>query len=148
MNFYHTCAGQVIYKSISSVRSIVRLLQPDQLRRLQHLSVAPVQFQEDISGVDILVHTVGSDIFATKIISDADDYRYASRQGTPPHLEATRLPLEIEERGFQLAAHLDLLFAGIDLRRTAAVNTTASKSILHRHLRSMRAKRDSRSAPR
>ncbi|MBA3946114.1 MAG: hypothetical protein H0X37_16315 [Herpetosiphonaceae bacterium] len=114
--FYDQCDGRVIYKSISSVRSIVRRLTPTAFDRLVRLPFAPVQFQEYIAGDDIRVHVVGSDVFATRIVSEADDYRYARNNGGGVSLTATTMPPKIGEDCIALAEMLQLPFAGIDLR--------------------------------
>jgi hypothetical protein len=108
---------QVIYKSTSGVRSRVRALATDV--QLNEVRSCPTQFQRRIDGTDVRVHVVGAEIFATRIDSDADDYRYASAQGLPrPRLTAVDLPDEVAERCQVLATRLALVVAGIDLRRT------------------------------
>ena len=111
--------GRVIFKSISGVRSIVRALGDDDLRRLDRIRACPVQFQQFVPGRNVRVHTVGGGAFATAITTDATDYRYARAQGEdPPVLEAVDLSDEVAARAIALAAALDLPFAGIDLKIT------------------------------
>jgi glutathione synthase/RimK-type ligase-like ATP-grasp enzyme len=110
--------GQVIYKSASGVRSIVRRLDPDQLARLDLLRDGPAQFQAFIPGDNIRVHTVGERVFATRIESEAVDYRYAHADGLTAKLEPVTLPRTVEAACLRLARAFDLLFAGIDLKRT------------------------------
>lgn len=110
--------GKLIFKSVSSERSVVKRLARADLRRLDRIRHCPVQFQEYVSGQDIRVHTVGGEVFATAIASSGVDYRYASRvDGEPPTLSAIELPDEVAERCLGLTAMLELEFAGIDLRR-------------------------------
>ncbi len=110
---------RVIYKSISSVRSIVQTLNKKDLERLDSIRWCPVQFQEFVEGTNIRVHTVGTEVFATAIITDTTDYRYASRQGdSPVELKATVLPIELTRRCVRLSQALGLAFAGIDLKIT------------------------------
>ena len=118
LRFYQECQGEVIYKSLSGIRSIVRLLQPDQLSRLPLLRYGPAQFQAFIHGEDVRVHTVGDQIFATLVHSDAVDYRYARREGRDVSMEPTGLPPAVAESCLKLARHLELPLTGIDLRRT------------------------------
>ncbi len=109
----------VVYKSISGVRSIVRTLQEEDLSRLNRIRWCPTQFQEYIEGNDIRVHTIGGEVFAAEIISNATDYRYANSQvGDPAELKPIRLPLELEEKCIKLSEALGLAFAGIDLKIT------------------------------
>lgn len=109
---------EVIYKSISGVRSIVSRLRPEHRERLDDLAWCPTQFQQWVPGRDHRVHVVGGEVFAVEIVSDADDYRYAARQGTTAELRAARLPLDVADRAVATAAYLGLPLAGLDLRRT------------------------------
>lgn len=108
----------VVYKSISGVRSIVRHFGPQQAERLPLLRHGPAQFQERIRGVDIRVHVVAERAFATCIETPSIDYRYAGSDGQPIVMQPTELPCEIEQRCIALTKRLGLLFAGIDLKET------------------------------
>lgn len=110
--------GRVIFKSTSSVRSIVRELTDDNLSLLGRVRSLPTQFQEHVEGVDVRVHVVGTRVFATEITSQAIDYRYAGRDGEAIAMQDITLPTEIEQRCVELSALLDLPLCGIDLRRT------------------------------
>jgi len=109
--------GRVIYKSVSSVRSIVSRLAPVDEARLADVATCPTQLQAYVEGQDVRVHVVGDRVFPCAVRSDADDYRYARRQGATTELEACKLPPAIEARCRELAARLGFLLAGIDLRR-------------------------------
>ncbi|HEY0555732.1 MAG TPA: RimK domain-containing protein ATP-grasp [Thermoanaerobaculia bacterium] len=108
----------VIYKSISSTRSVVSRLGPEQMSRLEDLHWCPTQFQECVPGIDHRVHVVGEEVFACAIKSSADDFRYAAQQGGETEMRACELPADCAQRCRALSAHLDLPFAGIDLRLT------------------------------
>ncbi len=110
--------GDVIYKSASGVRSIVRRVGADQLARLDLLRHGPAQFQAFIPGRNVRVHTVGERIFATAIESGAVDYRYAHVDGQTTDLEPVVLPAAVADACQRLARTFDLLFAGIDLKQT------------------------------
>ncbi len=110
--------GTVIYKSLSSVRSIVTRLTPAHRSRLHDITACPTQFQQYIPGRDYRVHVVGEEIFACEIVSAADDYRYAHRQGLAVDLRPYTLPIACAKRCQTLAAALDFVVAGIDLRCT------------------------------
>jgi glutathione synthase/RimK-type ligase-like ATP-grasp enzyme len=114
---FHDRHGRVIYKSVSGIRSIVRELDAPALDRLERVRSLPTQFQAYVEGVDVRVHVVGERCFATEIASEATDYRYSHRDGRPAILDATRVPLPVEERCVAVAARLGLPFCGIDLRR-------------------------------
>jgi len=108
----------VIYKSISGVRSIVSKVTTAHRERLQDVASCPTQFQEFVAGVDHRVHVVGDEIYACRIQSDADDYRYASRQDCEASIEACELPADLNERCLALTRELGLHVAGLDLRLT------------------------------
>ncbi len=110
--------GDVIYKSISGVRSQVSRLKPEHSARLDHLTWCPTQFQQYVPGQDYRVHVVGKHIFACEISSGADDYRYSVDLSESPILRPGYLPLNIQKRCQALALSLNLPLAGIDLRQT------------------------------
>ncbi|HEY2716929.1 MAG TPA: hypothetical protein VGI73_11990 [Solirubrobacterales bacterium] len=110
---------RVIYKSISGVRSIVQTFGEDDLERLELIRWCPVQFQAHVPGTDVRAHVIGEEVIATAVSSEATDYRYAARQsGRGAEMRAVELPDEVAERCVELAADLELPFAGIDLRIT------------------------------
>ncbi len=109
--------GEVIFKSISGVRSIVRRLDESAAGRLGRLRDLPTQFQELVRGIDVRVHVVGEQVFATEVRSAAVDYRYARRDGLNAELAEVTLPGDIGRRCVDLAAALNLPLCGIDLRR-------------------------------
>lgn len=110
--------GAVIYKSVSGVRSIVSRLGPEHRERLEDVAWCPTQFQAWVPGRDFRVHVIGAEVFAVEVVSDATDYRYASRQGAGCVLQSATLPPEIAERAHRTATALRLPVVGIDLRRT------------------------------
>lgn len=116
--FIEEANGDVIYKSISGIRSIVRRPGPEQLRRLHLLDNGPAQFQAFIPGDNVRVHTIGDRLFATEVKTEAVDYRYAARDGLPIEMTETMLPPHVEHACFALTRRLGLVMAGIDLKRT------------------------------
>ena len=86
--FYEQWNGEVIYKSLSGIRSIVRRLQAEQFARLSLLPNGPAQFQAFIPGENVRVHTVGDHVFATRVYSEAVDYRDAARNGHQVRMES------------------------------------------------------------
>ena len=109
---------RVIYKSISSVRSIVRTLDDCDLERLDHMRWCPTQFQEFVEGYNVRVHVVGNKVFATAVSTDATDYRYAYEMGGQTKLQATDLSNDLAERCVRLSQTLELEVCGIDLKIT------------------------------
>jgi hypothetical protein len=78
---FHQQHRRVIYKSISGVRSITHTLEAEDFERFDCIRSCPTQFQVFVEGANVLVHTVGSTLFATAIYTQATDSRYAQRQG-------------------------------------------------------------------
>jgi glutathione synthase/RimK-type ligase-like ATP-grasp enzyme len=114
--FHARHQGQIIYKSCSSVRSIVSRLARLDGERLARLATCPTQFQPYIPGPEFRVHVIGSQVFGHRITTEADDYRYAGADGS--HIEGWDVPKALASRLRALAASLALSMAGIDLRRT------------------------------
>ncbi len=110
--------GQVIYKSVSGLRSVVSRLTDDKLERIDAVRRCPTQFQEYVAGVDHRVHVIGDDVFACTIEHDADDYRFAGAAGRRVEKKAVDLDAGDAERLVKLVRSLELQVAGIDLRRT------------------------------
>jgi glutathione synthase/RimK-type ligase-like ATP-grasp enzyme len=108
--------GAIIYKSMSGVRSIVKTLDDNDLARLENIRWCPVQFQALVPGIDMRVHVVDQAVFATEIVSDVTDYRYARQSGGSASLRAVDIDDDLAGRCVALTAGLGLSFAGIDLR--------------------------------
>jgi hypothetical protein len=106
---------RVIYKSVSGIRSIVSRLTPEHMQRFDDIASCPTQFQEYVPGTEYRAHVVGEEVFACTIISDADDYRYATE---PVDMQACALPSDVAARCRTLAGSMNLLLAGLDLRCT------------------------------
>jgi glutathione synthase/RimK-type ligase-like ATP-grasp enzyme len=115
---YEEYNGEVILKSISGIKSIVRKLNAEYLGRLPLLRNGPTQFQAFIVGDDIRVHVVGDRCFATRIQCASVDYRFAWQEGIPLKMEPVALDAEVESRCLRLSQKLGLTFAGIDLKET------------------------------
>ncbi|TQK01273.1 RimK family alpha-L-glutamate ligase [Herbaspirillum sp. SJZ107] len=107
---------RVIYKSTSSVRSIVRMLDDAALAQLDRVRALPTQFQQFIDGENVRVHVVGDAVFAARIVSEAVDYRYAGRDGLDVDMLSFQPPDDIVERCRVLARNLALPFCGIDFK--------------------------------
>jgi glutathione synthase/RimK-type ligase-like ATP-grasp enzyme len=116
--FYEEHSGKVIFKSIGGVRSIVRKLSPQYLKRLPLLRNGPTQFQALIAGDDIRVHVVADQCFATRIRCSSVDYRFAWKEGIPLEMEPTALSGEVASRCLRLTQKLGFTFAGIDLKES------------------------------
>jgi hypothetical protein len=104
-----------LYKSISSVRSIVRAVRYQDLDKMEQILWCPVQFQEYVPGINVRVHTVGRTIYASQIVTDAIDYRYAHLEGGRAEVFGITLSNDLVERCIGLAQSLGLHMSGIDL---------------------------------
>jgi glutathione synthase/RimK-type ligase-like ATP-grasp enzyme len=105
-------AGSAVYKSISSVRSIVHEVGNDHLQFLDDVRWCPTLFQKVVDGINYRVHVIGNELFAVKITSDQLDYRYGQTT-----MVSEGLPAEIAKKCFRLNDVLGLHFSGIDLMR-------------------------------
>lgn len=112
--------GRVVFKSTSSVRSIVQELTGVWVAGIDRIRFLPTQFQALIDGVDVRVHVVGDTIFPTEIRSQAVDYRYAARDDLETEMVPVTLEPAIEEACLDLSRRLKLPLCGIDLMRTPA----------------------------
>lgn len=110
--------GEVVYKSASATRSIVRRLGADRAGDLADVANCPTQFQEYVPGVDVRLHVLGTRTTALRIESDADDYRYAGWEGRGVHAAYYEPPAGIVELTAEMVGRMGLLFAGVDLRLT------------------------------
>ena len=106
--------GKTIFKSISSWRSIVHRYGELTRAHTDDVACCPTQFQGYVPGIDHRVHVLGNRIFAGRIESCADDYRYA--EGTT--IAAVELDPDVAARCIGLCGALGLVLAGVDLRRT------------------------------
>jgi len=110
---------KVIYKSISAVRSIVQVLRDEDMERLKFISMCPVQFQEYVDGLNVRVHVIGDELFATSVETDFTDYRYAAKFGSEAKLKPYTLDNKTAENCIKLSEGLGLDIAGIDLKVTS-----------------------------
>ena len=103
----------VIYKSMSATRSIVSRVSDAHDARLEDLHSCPTQFQRHVDGIDYRVHVVGRELFASRVTSDAIDYRYGHSA-----IEPADLPDDVKTRCLSLSDALGLPLSGIDLRHS------------------------------
>ena len=104
--------GRVIYKSMSSVRSVVQELDLRSLRTLG--TMGPALFQQRIIGRNVRVHVIGEETVACGIESEATDYRYGEARMT-----VCELPSDVTQKCVEVTRALGLELSGIDLMVTA-----------------------------
>ncbi len=115
---FHAQHRRVIYKSTSAHRSIVTEWHPRGSDELKKVRTLPTQFQALLVGMNVRVHVIGDRVFASEILTDALDYRYAHRDGHDNHMRPLELPGNIAEQCAVMTGALGLEFSGIDLLRT------------------------------
>jgi hypothetical protein len=114
---------ETIYKSNSSVRSIVDSVDHVEKDRLQFLQNCPVLFQRRIVGKDVRIHIVDASCFAAEIESDAVDYRYYRTRGSYSKMHVYEsVPTEIVERCISYAEERGVVLAGFDFKVDEAGN--------------------------
>jgi glutathione synthase/RimK-type ligase-like ATP-grasp enzyme len=108
-------AEGAIYKPSSGLRTRVRKVDRQLSRRLA-AGTTPILVQQFIKGVDVRVHTVGDEAYATRISGTAGtDYRFESAGA---QYEAITPPTDIQTRCAAVARAEGLLIAGFDFRVT------------------------------
>ena len=132
-SFFAECHGKLIFKSISGVRSKVRLMTKGDFGRLVLLENCPALFQDYLTGDNIRVHVIGERLFAVRIQCEAVDYRYAGEEGYSLTMVPAVLPEDIAANCIRLTKELGLSLSGIDLKETSPgeyycfeVNTSAA----------------------
>jgi glutathione synthase/RimK-type ligase-like ATP-grasp enzyme len=114
--------GQVVFKaflaSIEEWRE-TRLVEAEDLQRLDLLRYAPVIFQEYIPGVDLRITLVGEQVFAAEIDARHSSYPVDMRMVIGEgKVRAVDLPAELGERLLALQRRLGLVYGAVDMRRS------------------------------
>jgi len=112
----------VIYKIFAATHQVwreTRRLTDADLAHLDQLRLAPVIFQECVTGVaDIRVTVVGDDLFAMAIDGrDSDDIDFRLRMGKTGTW-ATTLPDDVASGLRRMMSHFGLAYGGADFRLT------------------------------
>ncbi len=98
-----------------------RLVEQEDLDRLELVRLAPVIFQEYIPGVDLRITMVGDDIFAAEIDARQTSYEVDMRMVVgEAKVAAVTLPAPVQHQLRQLQHRLGLVYGAIDMRRTDA----------------------------
>lgn len=114
--------GKTIFKpflaSIESWRE-TRIIEHDDLSRLDLVRYAPVIFQEYIEGVDLRITVVGDLVFAAEIDARKTSYPIDMRMVIGEAvMQSIQLPSEILKAVLELQRCLGLSYGAIDMRRT------------------------------
>lgn len=119
----HRGGGGVVFKpflaSIEDWRE-TRLVEAQDLARLDLVRLAPVIFQRCIQGVDLRVTVIGDAIFAAEIDARDSDYPTDMRMVIgQAKMRAVELPGALAERLRALMRRLGLVYGAIDLKQDA-----------------------------
>lgn len=128
LDFFDQCDGQVIYKLMGeqtnqvipqneNPRGVSTLpLRREDLPFIDQVSLSPHMFQRCIQkAYDFRVTVVGTEIFATRIDSQAGRGKIDWRHDYSVAMEPFELPDEISEKCFELTKRLGLNYGAIDL---------------------------------
>jgi glutathione synthase/RimK-type ligase-like ATP-grasp enzyme len=110
--------GDVVYKSISGVRSIVGRLTENRRSDLDDVAHCPTQFQEYIPGHDLRIHVFGDVVHALRIRGTCDDYRYPADHDAPLEVEQADVAPCWTAQLRSVVRQMGLVVAGIDFRVT------------------------------
>ncbi|MCI0742908.1 MAG: hypothetical protein L0Y72_28090, partial [Gemmataceae bacterium] len=81
---------------------------------LAHLALAPVTIQEEVPGTDLRVFVAGQRVLACEIHTDHVDFR----DDPAPRIAPCALPVDVTAWCLRAARALELLWTGMDVRRT------------------------------
>jgi glutathione synthase/RimK-type ligase-like ATP-grasp enzyme len=117
--FYEEFDGQVVFKGVSNVLTLVQVLRPEKMARLDLLPHCPTLFQEYVAGDDYRVHVVGDRTFVTRLAAQDEDYRRSALMTDEEVIvEAASLPDEILSKCVALTRSLGLTVSGIDFKES------------------------------
>lgn len=109
--------GHVVFKPVQGGAHTERLTAAHLSEAaLQRLAFAPVTLQAEVPGTNIRAFVAGDRVLACEVRTDAVDFRDDPRPGLHVH----HFPAEQEALCRHIARALDLLWTGIDFRRTPA----------------------------
>ena len=114
--------GKVIFKAfLASVERWreTRLVQAEDIAKLDAVRYAPVIFQEYVPGVDLRITVVGEKLYAAEIDARASAYPVDMRMVVgEAKVQAIKLPDWLEQALLALQNRLNLEYGAIDMRRT------------------------------
>lgn len=95
-----------------------RVIEDEDLKRLDLVRYAPVIFQEYVPGVDLRITVIGEKIFAAEIDVRNTSYEFDMRMVVGEgSVRAVKLPRGIETKLLALQRRLNLVYGAIDMRR-------------------------------
>lgn len=98
-----------------------RLIEQEDVDRLELVRFAPVIFQEYIKGVDLRITVIGDQLFAAEIDARKTSYPVDMRMVVGESVvRAVELPIKLKQQLLALQHQLGLDYGAIDMRRTDA----------------------------
>lgn len=114
LKFVKRYNGDVVFKAISSVKSIAKKWDDTCYEKLDRLKLTPILLQQCISGPDVRLHLLGTCVSAERITSPELDYRFSeksTRTFEPYIVSASTVDL-----ARQFMQEQNLKFAGFDFK--------------------------------
>lgn len=116
--------GKTVFKAFLASAEAwreTRVVEQEDLDRIDLVRYAPVIFQEYIAGVDLRVTVIGESIFAVEIDATETSYPFDMRMVVgEAEIQAVELPAKVSKALLALQRRLKLSYGAIDLRRTPA----------------------------
>ncbi len=81
---------------------------------LETLRLSPVTFQEEVAGTNVRAFVIGDEVLGVEVNTPHLDFRDDKK----PDIRACALPDGVKSDAIRIARRLDLLWTGIDFRRT------------------------------
>jgi glutathione synthase/RimK-type ligase-like ATP-grasp enzyme len=98
-----------------------RIVEAEDIERLDAVRYAPVIFQEYIEGVDLRVMVIGDQVFAAEIDARDTSYPFDMRMVVGEAIvKPVQLPSDVEAALLAVHRKLGIVYGASDLRRTAA----------------------------
>lgn len=114
--------GRTIFKAFLATQEAwreTRIVEREDLDRLDLVRYAPVIFQEYVEGVDLRITVVGSKVFAAEIDARKTRYPFDMRMVVgEAEVRSTELSEEVHTAVLKLQRRLGLYYGAIDMRRT------------------------------
>ena len=114
--FLATCPEGAVVKAASGLRSHVRLVDDEYLRRLEAGTTTSI-VQRYVAGSEVRVHVVGDRVFGSAVEANVIDYRFDADE---VQYSPITVPTDLAETCVAAAAADGLLLAGLDFRVDAA----------------------------
>lgn len=115
--------GKTIFKAFLASQEAwreTRLVERDDLDKIDLVRFSPVIFQEYIEGVDLRITVIGDSVYAAEIDARKTSYPVDMRMVIGEAvLQAVKLPPKLNKALLKLQRRLGLSYGAIDVRRTA-----------------------------